>query len=70
MRGDERDILCAHFMRSRSRKTVDPLIPTMPGGSTSNFHRPGGHRAHQPRSTVRFSASRVKGEVHSTKNHV
>ena len=32
------------IMHSRSRMTIDPRSPTMPGWSTSGFHRPGGHR--------------------------
>ena len=42
----------------------------MPGRSTSGFHQPGAHCLHQakPRSAVRRSASRMKGEPHSTKN--
>ena len=32
-----------HVMRGRSRITVDPRIPTMPGRSTSGFYRPGRH---------------------------
>ena len=31
------------IMLSRSRMTIDPCIPTMPGQSTSGFHRPGRH---------------------------
>ena len=29
-------------MHGRSRMTIDPYIPTMPGRSTSGFHQPGG----------------------------
>ena len=37
-------------MHGRSRVTINPRIPTMPGRSTSFFfHRPGGHRLHQAR---------------------
>ena len=32
-----------HVMHGRSRMTIDPLIPTLPGRSTSGFHRPGRH---------------------------
>ena len=32
------------MMHGRSRMTIDPRIPTMPGRSTSGFHRPGRHR--------------------------
>ena len=31
-------------MHGRSRMTIDPRIPSMPGRSTSGFHRPGRHR--------------------------
>ena len=34
-------------MRGRSRMTADHRIPTMPGGSTSGFHRPGIQWLHQ-----------------------
>ena len=47
----------------RSRRTIDPRIPTMPGRSTSGFHQPGRHCLHQARSAVRCSASRMKGEL-------
>ena len=30
-----------NIMHGRSRMTIDPRIPTMPGLSTSGFHRPG-----------------------------
>ena len=40
------------IIHGRSRITVDPRIPTMPGRSTSGFHRPGAkiglHQARQP----------------------
>ena len=58
------------IMHGRSRMNIDPRIPTMPGRSTSGFHRPGGHRLHQSRSAVRCSASRMKGELHPTKNRL
>ena len=48
--------------------TIDPRIPTVPGRSTSGFHRPGRHCWHQARSPVRRLASRTKGELHPTKN--
>ena len=57
-------------MLGRSRKTADPCLPTMPGRSTSGFHRRGRHRVHRARSAVRCSASRVKGELHPAKNHL
>ena len=34
-------------MDGRSRMTIDPRIPTMPGRSMSGFHRPGRHCLHQ-----------------------
>ena len=41
-----------HVMHGRSRMAVDPRIATMPGRSTSGFHRPGRHCMHQVRSAV------------------
>ena len=32
---------CTRFTHSRSRMTIDPRIPTMPGRSMSSFHHPG-----------------------------
>ena len=58
------------FMHSRSLRTIDPLIPTMLGRSTSGFHRPGRHRVHYAGSAVRCLANRLKHELHSAKNHV
>ena len=52
------------IMHDRSRMTVDPCIPTMPGRSTSGFHRPGRHWLHQARSAMRCWASDMKGELH------
>ena len=37
------------FMRNRSLKTIDPGISTLMSWSTSDLHRPGRHRVHQPR---------------------
>ena len=34
-------------MHGRSRMTIDPHIPTIPGRSMSGFHRPGRHCLHQ-----------------------
>ena len=60
---------CTHRMYGgRSRMTIDPRIPTMLGRSTSGFHRPGSPCLHQARSAVRCLASRMKGELHPTKN--
>ena len=33
-----------YVMHGRSRMTIEPRIPTMPGRKTSGFHRPGRHR--------------------------
>ena len=38
---DRRDVL--DIMHGRSRMTIDPRIPAMPGRSMSGFHRPGRH---------------------------
>ena len=48
--------------------TIDPRIPTMSGRSTSGFHQPGRHCLNQARSAVRCWASRMKGELHPSKN--
>ena len=56
------------FVHDRSRMTIDPPIPTMPGRSTSGFHQPGTHCLHQARSSVRCLVSRMKSELHPSKN--
>ena len=58
----------AKLVHGRSRMAIDPRIPTMPGRSTLGFHQPGRHCLHQARSTVRCSASRMKGELHPSNN--
>ena len=55
-------------VRGRSRMTLDPRVPTMPGRSTSDFHQPGRYCLHQARSALRCSASRMTGELHPFKN--
>ena len=40
-------------MHGRSRTTIDPRIPAMPGRSTSGFHRPCRHCLHEARSKRR-----------------
>ena len=55
-------------MRGRSRMTIGPRIPKMPGWSTSGFPRQGKHCLHRARSAVRRWPSRKKGELHPTKN--
>ena len=59
---------CTQFVYGRSRMTIDPRIPTMPGRSTSGFHQPGRHCLHQARSAVRCLASRMKDELYPSKN--
>ena len=44
---------CTHVMQGRSRMTIDPGMATIPGRSTSSFHRPGRHCLHQARSAAR-----------------
>ena len=61
---------CTQFVHDRSRMSIDPRIPTMPGRSTSGFHKPRRHCLHRARSAVRYSASRVKGELHPSKNRL
>ena len=55
------------FVHGRSRLTIDPRIPTMPGRSTSAFHQSGRHCLHQARSAMRCSAS-MKGELHPSQS--
>ena len=55
-------------MRGRGRITIGSCIPTMPGRSTSGFHRLGRHCLHHLRSAVRCWASRMNVELHPTKN--
>ena len=50
----------AQFVHGRSRMTIDPRIPTMPGRSTSCVHQPGRHCLRQARSAMRCSTSRIK----------
>ena len=59
---------CIQFVHGRSRMTIDPRIPTMPGRSTSGFHHPGRHCLRQARSAVGCSASCMKGELRLSKN--
>ena len=59
---------CTQFVDGRSRMSINPRIPTIPGRSTSGFHQPGRHCLRQARSAVRCSASRMKGELHPSKN--
>ena len=50
------------FVRGRSRMTINPRIPTMPGRSTSGFHHPGKHCLHQKREAG-YGAMRVAWRV-------
>ena len=52
------------FVHDRSRMSIDPRIPTMPGPCTSDCHQPDRHFWHQARNAVRCSASRMKGGPH------
>ena len=61
--------VCTQCVHGRSRKTIKPRIPTMPGRSMFGFHQPGRHCLHQARSAVRCSASRMKGELHPSESH-
>ena len=61
-------VKCTQFVHGRSRMTIDPRIPTMPGRSTSGLHPPGSHCLHQARSAARCSASCMKAELHPSKN--
>ena len=56
------------FVHGRSRMTIYPRILTMPRRSTSGFHQPGRHCWHQARSAVRCCASRMRAEMHPSKN--
>ena len=55
-------------MHSRSRMTIDLRIPTIPGRSTSYFHRPSVHGYHQARRGVWCLVSRIEGELHVPPN--
>ena len=56
------------FVHGHSRMTIDPRNPTMRGPRTLGFHQPDRHCLYQARSAVRCSASRMKGELHPSKN--
>ena len=58
------------FMHSRSRKAMDPCIPTSRGRTVSDFHRPGRHPVQRARSAVRPWTSRAKGELHPAKDRL
>ena len=49
-----------HVMHGRSRMTIDPRIPAMPGRRSSGFHRPGRHLLAPSRAECR----RVFDESH------
>ena len=50
---------CTHFVHGRSRMTIDPRMPTLPGRSTLGFHQPGRHCLHRAGSEhVGFSPTR------------
>ena len=54
---------CTLSMYSHSHLTINPRIPTLPGRSTSNFHRPGGCCMFQARSAVKFGMVGREGAV-------
>ena len=56
-------------MHVRSRTTIDPRIPPMTERATSGFHRPDRRCLRQAQSAVSRWASRMKDELHPTKNH-
>ena len=51
----------AHFMQSRSYMTIDPRIPTTPGRSTSEIHRPGKHCVALPSAQEFCFCDRTEG---------
>ena len=57
------------IIHDRTRVAVDPRIPTMPGRSSSLFHRPGRHCLHQARGGGNSSAMRIKDDVASRYGH-
>ena len=57
-------------MHGRSRMTIDPRNPTLPGRSTSGFRLQGRLGLHQARSAGKRSVIRMKGEFHPTKNRL
>ena len=59
---------CTQSVHGRSCTIIDPCTPTVPGRSLSGFHQSGRHCLQQARSAVRCSASRMKGELHPSKN--
>ena len=56
------------FVHGRSRMTIDPRIPAMPGRGTSGFRQPGSHCFTKRESAVRCSASHMKDELHHVKH--
>ena len=62
--------MCTNIMHGQNGMMADPRFPTMPGRSTSGFHRPGRHCLHQAQTAVGCTASREKGELHPTKNRL
>ena len=43
MRKSETNVIGSHTMHDRSRMTIDVRLPSMPGRSTSGFHRRGAY---------------------------
>ena len=59
----------AQFVHGRSRMTIYPRIPTLPGRSTSGFHQSGRHCLHQARSYVRGGKVHCWGPYHCRVAH-
>ena len=59
-----------HAMHGRDGLATEPRNPTLPGRSTSGFHRLGRQCFHQARSSVRRSVTRMKGELRPSKNRL
>ena len=58
--------VCTHFKHGRSLKTtLIPWHPYLLGRRVSGFHRPSRPFVGQAQSAVRFSASRIKSELHT-----
>ena len=58
------------IMHGRSRMTIDPRIPIMPGRSASGVYRPDRRRLHQAGAGVRCSARGMKGELRPTQDRL
>ncbi|CAM9135983.1 unnamed protein product [Laminaria digitata] len=57
-------------MHGRSRMTMDPRIPTMPGRSASGFHPPGRHLPHKDMDTWEAYPNREHMNTSSHHGHI